>query len=66
VGLAVGRGVEKQAARQGVILACDGERRGQQRGYRDGLKAALHGIQRSLDHFDDMQISRAREDNGDN
>jgi hypothetical protein len=35
-------------------------------GYRDGLRAALHGIQKSLDHFDDMMISRAREDNGSN
>jgi hypothetical protein len=34
-------------------------------GYKAGLTAALHGIQKSLDHFDDMLVSRMRE-NGKN
>jgi hypothetical protein len=35
-------------------------------GYKAGLKAARDGIQRSLDHFDDMLISMAQEENGKN
>jgi hypothetical protein len=35
-------------------------------GYRAGLKAARDGIDRSLEHFDDLIISRASEENGEN
>ncbi len=35
-------------------------------GYRDGLKAARDGIDRSLAHFDDMLISKLRDDRGGN
>ena len=35
-------------------------------GYRAGLKAARDGIDRSLEHFDDLRISRADEENGQN
>jgi hypothetical protein len=34
-------------------------------GYKDGLKAARDGIDRSLQHFDDLMIARVQE-NGNN
>jgi hypothetical protein len=35
-------------------------------GYKAGLTAALHGVQRAIDHFDDLMISGAMEDGGNN
>jgi hypothetical protein len=35
-------------------------------GYRDGLRAAIHGIQKSLDHFDAIAEARAQDENGNN
>jgi hypothetical protein len=33
-------------------------------GYKAGLTAALHGVQRSIDHFDDLLISGAMGESG--
>jgi hypothetical protein len=35
-------------------------------GYKAGLLAAMHGVQRAIDNFDDLMISGAGEENGKN